>query len=116
MSQLELLFIAQAEGRIPLPVRQYRFHPERRWQLDFAWIEQKVALEVEGGIWIGGRHVNPVDFEKDMEKYNAAALAGWRLFRVSGAMVEDGRAVDLMERVLVQLLLPPSDIRYDRPL
>src|SRR5690606_39740371 len=43
--------------KLPEPVREYRFHPERRWRFDFAWPDLRVAAEVEGGIHIGGRHV-----------------------------------------------------------
>lgn len=37
-------------------VREHRFHPARRWRFDFAWPELLFAVEVEGGIWTGGRH------------------------------------------------------------
>lgn len=81
---------------IPAPVQQHRFHPVRRWKFDFAWPDRRIALEVEGGTWTGGRHVRASGFEADAEKYNAAALAGWRVFRVTGGMVRDGRALGLM--------------------
>lgn len=68
-------------GGLPEPVREYRFHPTRRWRFDFCWPEQKVALEVDGGVWTGGRHVRGAGFIRDMDKANAAQLDGWRLIR-----------------------------------
>jgi very-short-patch-repair endonuclease len=61
--------------------QEYRFDDERRWRFDFAWPEKRVALEVEGGAWVGGRHNRAAGFQADAEKYNAAAAAGWRVFR-----------------------------------
>jgi very-short-patch-repair endonuclease len=49
--------------------------------LDFAWPEQKVAVEIEGGVFSGGRHTRGAGFVADCDKYNALAAAGWRLFR-----------------------------------
>ncbi len=81
------------------PKRQYRFAPPRRWKLDFAWPESKVALEVEGGTWVGGRHVRGKGFEADCEKYNELAAMGWRLIRVTSTMVKSGRAATYLERM-----------------
>lgn len=72
--------LCRAAG-LPEPVAEYRFCPTRRWRLDYAWPELRVALEVEGGIWTRGRHNRGTGFLRDMEKYNALAAAGWRLFR-----------------------------------
>ena len=77
----------------PAPVREYQFHPTRKWRFDFAWPAQKVAVELEGGIWIGGRHNRPISMEGDMEKYNAAALLGWHVGRFSKRMVKEGAAI-----------------------
>jgi len=68
-------------------VQEYMFHPERRWRFDYAWPENKVAMEVEGGAWVRGRHTRGAGFVKDMEKYNAAASLGWRVFRFTPAQV-----------------------------
>jgi hypothetical protein len=65
------------------PVAEYRFHPERRWRFDLAWPEYRLALEIEGGLWVGGRHNSPQGFFRDLEKYNAAAVLGWRILRVT---------------------------------
>ncbi len=63
-------------------VTEHRFHATRMWRFDFAWIEERVALEVEGGIWIGGGHSRGSGVAKDMEKYNAGVIEGWRILRV----------------------------------
>jgi len=66
---------------LPPPVPEHRFHPERRWRFDYAWPDSKIALEVEGGTWIGGRHSTGAGMQADMAKYNEAAALGWRLIR-----------------------------------
>jgi very-short-patch-repair endonuclease len=61
--------------------REYRFHHERRWRSDFAHLGARVLIEIEGGIWVNGRHNRAAGFNADLEKYLAAGLAGWRVFR-----------------------------------
>jgi hypothetical protein len=61
------------------PVTEYRFHPLRRWRFDYAWPAHKLALEVEGGLWVGGRHSRGKGAVADLEKYSEAAIAGWRI-------------------------------------
>jgi len=68
---------------LPAPVREFRFHPTRKWRFDYAWPSRFIALEVEGGIFIQGRHSRGAGMLKDMEKYNAAALMGWRVFKTT---------------------------------
>jgi len=71
------------ENTLPIPVFEYQFHPKRKWRADYCWIDEKIILEVEGGVWTGGRHTRGSGFAKDMEKYNNAALLGFRLLRVT---------------------------------
>ena len=85
-------------------IREYRFC-ERRWRVDFAIFinanpYDKLAVEVEGGAWSRGRHTRGAGFEADIEKYNEAALLGWRVLRVTPKMVEDGRALQWIERAI----------------
>lgn len=68
-------------NHFPMPECEYRFHPERKWRLDFAWPSYKLAVEIEGGVWVRGRHVRGIGFVKDMEKYNELAILGWCLLR-----------------------------------
>ena len=76
------------------PQREYVFHPTRKWRFDFAFPDAMIAVEVEGR----GRHQSFGGFEKDAEKYNAATLLGWRIFRYTPAMVMAGTAInDILE-------------------
>jgi very-short-patch-repair endonuclease len=73
--------------------RQHRFHPKRRWLLDFAFPRKKVSIEVEGGIWTGGRHTRGDGFEKDCEKQNTAVCMGWKYLRVTDRHIREGTAL-----------------------
>lgn len=66
---------------LPEPQREYRFDPVRKWRFDFAWPEQRVAVEVNGGRYAfgGGRHAS----DEDYEKLRRAAALGWRVLPVS---------------------------------
>jgi len=61
--------------------KEYRFHPTRRWRFDFAIPEHKIAIEIEGGIFVRGRHTRGAGYQKDCEKYREATILGWQLLR-----------------------------------
>ena len=82
------------------PELEYQFHDTRKWRFDFAWPDRRIAAEVEGGVYSGGRHTRSTGFIKDAEKYNMATELGWWVFRFPGDMVKSGEAVNQMERVL----------------
>lgn len=63
------------------PVAEHQFLQTRRWRFDYAWPNVRLAVELEGGIWLYGRHNHPGSMVKDMEKYNAAAESRWYLLR-----------------------------------
>jgi hypothetical protein len=71
----------------PELVREHRFLHTRRWRFDFAHIQTLTAIEIEGGTWTLGRHTRGSGFVADAEKYNAAAVAGWTVFRLPGPLV-----------------------------
>jgi len=94
-----LLLQLRAAG-LPEPATEVRFHPKRRWRFDLAWPERMTACEIEGGQWTRGRHNRPAGYEADCEKYSTAAILGWRVIRVTPRMIEDGRALALLEQAL----------------
>ncbi|AWM38721.1 hypothetical protein GobsT_30870 [Gemmata obscuriglobus] len=85
--------LVQSRGH-PRPEREYRFHSDRMWRFDLAWPALKVAFEREGLATKGGksRHTTNAGYAGDIEKYNAAALAGWVVIRGTTRMIESGEA------------------------
>lgn len=81
------------------PEREYVFAKPRRWRFDFAWPLYKVAVEIEGGVWTRGRHLRPTGFLRDLEKYNAATMAGWRVIRLSREDVSNQVVMDWLRVV-----------------
>jgi len=81
-------------------VRELKFGPNRQFRFDFAWENEGLAVEVEGGTWSGGRHVTGKGFESDCEKYNLACLLGWRVLRFTGKQVKSGIAIDFVQNIL----------------
>lgn len=85
---------------LPVPAREYRFCTTRRWRFDFAWPEQKVAVEVDGGTWgASSRHTSGAGYERDCIKLNAAVLDGWAVLRFTTTMIHDG-AIDQITELL----------------
>lgn len=72
------------------PAAEHRFHPIRKWRFDWAWVPQKIALEVQGGVWTGGKHGRGAGIVKDHEKLNAAQALGWRVIQLTPGQVKKG--------------------------
>ena len=85
---------------LPMPDRESKFHPTRKWRFDFCWPDQMVALEIEGGAFCGKGHRSVGKFLRDMEKYNEAALAGWKVLRCTTKDIENGDVFLLLKRAL----------------
>ena len=100
---------------IPEPVREYRFAPGRRWAFDFAWVEEMVALEVDGLLRRGGRHQSFDGFLRDCEKMEAALRLGWRVYRVPGPWIARGSRVvwrrEVIETLALLLAVPVENSR-----
>lgn len=101
-SQLEETFALHCKAFGVAVEREFKFHPDRKWRFDFAIPVRMIAVEIEGGIWTGGRHSRGVGMIADMEKYNEAQRLGWSIFRFDGDSVKSGEAIRFVERVLTQ--------------
>ena len=97
---VDLLLFQLRAAELPEPVLEFRFRPPRKWRADLAWPDAMLLVEVDGGSWVGGRHVSGVGFEADLEKINAAQIAGYRVLRFTPRMVRDGVALEMIERIV----------------
>lgn len=73
--------------------REYRFAPPRRWRADFAVPDRRLLIEVQGGHWVSGRHNRGSGYAADLERQNAAQLAGWIVLQYTTDMVKSGEAI-----------------------
>lgn len=80
--------------------QEFKFHPERKWRADFHLIGKKILIEVEGGIWNGGRHTRGKGYIGDIEKYNAATMMGYQVIRFSTDQVKSGHAIQQIEKMV----------------
>lgn len=96
----------------PVPEREYRFAPPRKWRADYYWprspriIEstsargwEPLVLEIEGGVFTNGRHTRGAGFLKDCEKYNTLAAMGIHLIRLTPKQLESGELRKWLEKM-----------------
>jgi len=87
------------ESHFKLPVtEEFKFHPKRRWRFDYCIESKMIAIEIEGGVWIKGRHTRPQGFINDMEKYNTATAMGYSVIRIQ--TLDYSSAVKYIEQIL----------------
>lgn len=88
--------------------RQHEYAKPRRFKADFlvrhcgvSWCDvPSVLVEVQGGIYSRQAHGSVTGVLADLERGNAAAIAGYRVIRVTPQMVDDGTALQLIEKAL----------------
>lgn len=95
-----LLLQLRAYGLTQGLVQEHRFHPTRRWRMDFAWPDLLIAAEVEGGVWTQGRHTRAQGFIGDTHKYNHATLLGWSVLRFTEKCIKNGQAALLIKKLM----------------
>ena len=78
---------------------EYQFYSERGWRADYKVVGQMVLIEVDGGIWTGGRHVNPKGFIEDSLKKNMAALMGYAVICIPTGCATDNYVSEIIERI-----------------
>lgn len=92
MADQERIFLTRwiqlAQG-CPEPVAQYKAIPARKFRWDYAWVDHKILLEVQGGTWSGGAHARGAGIRRDADKNNLAVAAGWRCFYATADLLRD---------------------------
>lgn len=81
--------------KLPAPVRQHKFLPDRKYLADFCWPDRKLIVECQGEV-----HRVKEQFERDLERQALAMLAGWRVLCVGRTLIMSGRAIQWIEELL----------------
>lgn len=98
-SHLEVRWIREWERQGgPELVEEFMFHPTRKWRADFAHLESRLLIEIEGGAY-GGRHTRGKGFVEDLDKYAAAWLAGYTVLRIGAHQVKGYVIRAVIERI-----------------
>lgn len=90
----------------PHAVAELRFAPPRRWRFDMALPTYLIAIEVEGGLFSGGRHTRGAGALADMEKYNAATVRGWRLLRFAPSQLKGSAWLAVVKEAIASSRVP----------
>jgi very-short-patch-repair endonuclease len=94
----ELFSLHLRAAKLPTPVREYRFHPVRKFRFDFAYPEKKLAIEIDGATYSNGRHNRGKGYEADCFKMALALSLGWSVYRFTSGQVADGTAISFIEK------------------
>lgn len=68
--------------------REYQFCPDRKWRADYycKMPTGNFLIELDGGVWTGGRHTRGGGYIADCMKINTAVLLGYRVIRIPTGM------------------------------
>lgn len=80
--------------------QEYQFADGRRYRFDFANIERKVAVEVNGGQWAKSGHTSGKGVQRDAEKLNLAQSLDWTVFVLTTSMLHKRHYREHIERIL----------------
>jgi hypothetical protein len=95
---------------------EYRFSPPRRYRWDFCHLESKVAIEIQGGVWMGkSGHSGGTGVLKDYEKLCLAATKGWRVFLLADSMINDEYLGAIATAISTPELTAISEIAVNQP-
>ena len=83
-----------------LGVSQFKFHPTRQWAYDRGWPELMFVIDIDGGEWMKrSGHNTGNGMRRDREKDCEALLAGYKIMRFTGDMVDEGVAAAYIEKL-----------------
>jgi hypothetical protein len=95
----ELPFIAmfkERHGSLPQPVREFKFHPDRKWRFDLYWKTARLGVELHGG-GQRGRHCRLKGLSNDTQKCNSAQRFG--LMLLAYTTIELKKMQDVVDEV-----------------
>lgn len=111
-SKLEIMFAEQIQLlQLPPAAREWVFLSSRKFRLDFAWPQFKLAVEIQGM-----QHRIKGRFKADIEKRALALLNGWRVLEVGGTEIRSGKAAAwIVTLIEMELATPREKYAYGWP-
>jgi len=90
----------EAQNKNMVWIFEHKFHPKRKWRFDLACPEQRIAIEIEGGVFIKGAHGSITGILRDVEKYNEATSLGWRVIRAIPTKITLAQIEVLVKKII----------------
>ena len=87
--------------------KEFKFLDNRKFRFDYVYLLSEslikgIAIEFEGGVWSAGRHIRPLGFIKDCEKYNLATVNGYIVLRFTSECLKNpDRIKSIIESTLI---------------
>jgi hypothetical protein len=82
---------------------EHVFHPKRKWRIDYAIFgRRKIAIEINGGTWVSGRHNRPSSTLKEYEKLNELARHGYAVLQFTYENINDEESINIIKDILCQ--------------
>jgi hypothetical protein len=97
LNQVLFTRLCKAHG-LPVPDYEVEFCPGRKFRFDVLW--GRCALEVQGAIFSGGRHVHGAALLSEYEKLNLAVCLGFSVLFCTPAQIDNGSIFPVVKRAL----------------
>ena len=102
-SKLEDLFAFQLDALgLTGYVREYQAIKGRKFRFDFAFLRERLLVEINGGTYNGGAHGRGCGINRDYEKGNLAVVHNWRVLSFDTKQVKSGAALEVVEQLINQ--------------
>jgi hypothetical protein len=79
--------------------REFQFDEDRKWRADYKVVDKMVLIELEGGVYSGGRHTRAQGFIEDCMKYNKAAMLGYTVYRIPTGCATDNYVGEIIKGI-----------------
>lgn len=81
-------------------IHHHKFMDSRKFEFDFAFPDLKLAIEVQGGIWITSGHTKGKGIKQDHDKNQNACALGWQILYCCPDDIKKGVAIKFIEKTI----------------
>jgi very-short-patch-repair endonuclease len=95
-----LFFYLLTHNGINLPVKEHMGIPGRKYRFDYAWLTEKVAVEIQGGVYTKHAHGSVTGILAGYRKANECAKFGWRVLYFTPAEMKSTDTIKTIKAAL----------------